>query len=91
MALEATETLPAVAELRVVEREEPANGALARAAASPAVQTAAVAATSFVAGTAAVMVARRRRTRALTRLRRQARRSGVTRTFLVDVTVLDKG
>jgi hypothetical protein len=89
MPAEAVETLPAVAEVRVIERAEPANGALARAVASPAVQTAAVAATSFVAGTAAVMAVRHRRTRALTRLRRQARRSGVSRTFLVDVTLLD--
>ncbi len=89
MAVEATETLPAVAELRVVERQEPANGALARAAASPAVQTAAVAATSFVAGTAAVMAVRHRRTRAVAKLRRRARRAGTTRTFLVDVTLLD--
>jgi hypothetical protein len=87
--LEATDKLPAVAEVRVIQREEPPGAALARLAASPAVQAAAVAATSFAAGTVAVMAVRHRRTRTLARLHRRARRSGSTRTFLVDVTLLD--
>jgi hypothetical protein len=85
------ENLPAISEVRVIERDEPAGGALARAAASPAVQAAAVAATSFLAGTAAVLAVKHRRPRDLARLRRRARRAGATRTFLVDVTLLDRG
>lgn len=84
------DNLPALSEVRVIEREEPA-GPLARAVASPAVQVTAVAATSFVAGTAAVLAVKHRRGRALARLRRRARRAGATRTFLVDVTLLDRG
>lgn len=90
---EEPEHLPSVAEVRVIEREQPPPGAsLARLASSPAVQTAAVAATGFAAGTVAVMAVRHRRARAVSRLHRNLRRAGTTRTFLVDVTVLpDRG
>lgn len=97
---EATRQLPVpLAEVRAIEREPEGSGAVAlRMAASPAVQAAAVAATSFAAGTAAVLAVRHHRTRRLMRQRRRARRAGgefvkilSTRSFLVDVSVVDKG
>jgi enamine deaminase RidA (YjgF/YER057c/UK114 family) len=91
--------LPALAEVRVIEREEPASPALARRlAASPAVQAAAVGATSFIAGSAAVLAVKHQHRRRVVRRRRQARRIGgelvqilATRSFLVDVSLVDKG
>jgi hypothetical protein len=72
--------LPVLAEVRPIEREEPAGGELARpAAASPAVQAAAVAATGFVAGAATVALARRhaaRKANPALRKRRKGRKRG---------------
>jgi hypothetical protein len=82
--------LPAVAEVRALEP--------ARPAASPAVQAAAVAATGFVAGAATVAIARRRARRAAAPARRRRSRSRVaeigevvaSRSFLVDIHLLNR-
>jgi hypothetical protein len=83
--------LPAVAEVRVLEPERPG--------ANPARQAAAVAATGFVAGAATIAVVRRRRARPAPRRRRKASRRSpgqalgevvTTRSFLVDVHLLNR-
>ncbi len=96
----ATEQLPVpLAKVRAIEREPEGGGALARRmAVSPAMQAAAVGATSFAAGTVAVFAVRHYRTMRLSRQRRRARRAGgelvkilSTRSFLVDVSFVDRG
>lgn len=67
--------------------DRPPGGALAQ----PAVQAAAVAATSFVAGLATIAAWRGRHTRRVRRARRRTRGLGpvvASRSFLVDVHVL---
>ena len=90
------ENLPVLADVRPIERE-PEPGTLT-VSASPAVQAAAVAATTFVAGAAAVMAVKRHQSRKLVRRRRRARKHGselvqvvASRSFLVDVSVVDRG
>jgi hypothetical protein len=86
----AGDDLPVVAEVRTLEPVRPA--------ASPAVQAAAVAATGFVAGAATVAIARRRARRAAAPARRRRARSRVaeigevvaSRSFLVDIHLLDR-
>lgn len=89
------ERLPVLADVRPIEREEQ-PGTLTLSA-SPAVQAAAVAATTFVAGAAAVMAVKRHNNRKLVRRRRKARKAGAdlvqvvaTRSFLVDVSLVDR-
>ena len=84
------ETLPVVS--RRVEVDRDRGGA----AASPAVQAAAVAATGLMAGAVTVAAMRRIRTRGRSSLRRprRARRPAqvvASRSFLVDVHLLDRG
>lgn len=97
---EATDQLPVpLAQVRAIEREQDGGAALTRRmAVSPAVQAAAVGATSFAAGTAAVFAVKRYRTMRLARQRRRARRAGgefvkilSSRSFLVDVSFVDRG
>jgi hypothetical protein len=81
------ERLPVVSEAAEVDRG---------AAASPAVQAAAVAATGLMAGAVTVAAMRRIRTRrrpAVRRARRSLRPAQVvaSRSFLVDVHLLDRG
>lgn len=91
-AEEVVEGLPVLSSVRVIEPERPA-GALA-----PAVQAAAVAGASFVAGAATVAALKRARTRPPSRRRRRrAARRGAqfvdvasTRSFLVDVHLLNR-
>jgi hypothetical protein len=69
---------------------------LARPAASPAMQAAAVAATGLVAGAATVVAVRRVRTRGMPSVRRSRRSRKpaaivASRSFLVDVHLLDRG
>jgi hypothetical protein len=86
----AGDDLPVVAEVRTLEPVRPA--------ASPAVQAAAVAATGFVAGAATVAIARRRARRAAAPARRRRSRSKVaeigevvaSRSFLVDIHLLNR-
>jgi hypothetical protein len=90
--------LPVLAEVRPIEREESGRELDRPAAASPAVQAAAVAATGFVAGAATVALARRRAARkanpALRKKRRGKKRGTdvidvvASRSFLVDVHLL---
>jgi hypothetical protein len=78
------EGLPAVSEVRVLEPSRPAP--------NPARRAAAVAATGFVAGAATIAVVRRRRARP-TALRRRRKALGdvvTTRSFLVDVHLLNR-
>jgi len=82
------ETLPVVSPASEVDR--------GGAAASPAVQAAAVAATGLMAGAVTVAAMRRIRTRGRTSLRRprRSRRPAqvvASRSFLVDVHLLDRG
>ena len=88
-----SDALPVVADVRVIEPERPA-GALA-----PAAQAAAVAGASFVAGVAAVAAIKHARNRpAISRRnRRRAAKRGdqlvevvSTRSFLVDVHLLNR-
>ena len=83
------ETVDGVAVLSEVRAIEPAQSP-----ALPAVQTAAVAATGFVAGAAALVLMRRRATR---KLARSGLRRGVdalpiagTRSFLIDIHLIAK-
>jgi hypothetical protein len=86
------DALPIVADVRVIEPERPA-GALA-----PAAQAAAVAGASFVAGVATVAAIKHARSRPMSRRqRRKAARRGAqlvevvsTRSFLVDVHLLNR-
>jgi hypothetical protein len=86
--------LPVLAEVRRIEREEPDDLAWP-AAASPAVQAAAVAATGFVAGAATVALVRRRAARKAAPSRRRKRRGAdlidvaASRSFLVDIHLLN--
>jgi hypothetical protein len=89
------DALPVVADVRVIEPERPA-GALALA---PAAQAAAVAGASFVAGVATVAAIKHARNRpAISRRnRRRAAKRGAqlvevvsTRSFLVDVHLLNR-
>jgi hypothetical protein len=91
--------LPVLAEVRPIDRDDPAGAEVARpAVASPAVQAAAVAATGFVAGAATVALARRHAARkanpALRKRRKAKRRRGdvidvvASRSFLVDIHLL---
>jgi hypothetical protein len=91
--------LPVLAEVRPIEREPESPGTdLGRAAASPAVQAATVAATGFVAGMATVALARRHAARkANPALRRRRKRRGsdvgevlASRSFLVDIHLLNR-
>jgi hypothetical protein len=88
------DALPVVADVRVIEPERPA-GALALA---PAAQAAAVAGASFVAGVATVAAIKHARNRPAIsrRQRRKAAKRGAqlvevvsTRSFLVDVHLLN--
>jgi hypothetical protein len=86
------DVLPVVADVRVIEPQRPA-GALA-----PAAQAAAVAGASFVAGVATVAAIKHARNRPVSRRqRRKAARRGAqvvevvsTRSFLVDVHLLNR-
>jgi hypothetical protein len=87
------DALPVVADVRVIESERPA-GALA-----PAAQAAAVAGASFVAGVATVAAIKHARNRPAIsrRQRRKAAKRGAqlvevvsTRSFLVDVHLLNR-
>jgi hypothetical protein len=86
----AGDDLPVVAEVRTLEPVRPAS--------SPAVQAAAVAATGFVAGAATVALARRRAARRAQPARRRKPRSRVaelgevvaSRSFLVDIHLLNR-
>ena len=87
------DALPVVADVRVLEPERPA-GALA-----PAAQAAAVAGASFVAGVATVAAIKHARNRPVVsrRKRRRAAKRGAqlvevvsTRSFLVDVHLLNR-
>lgn len=74
----------------------PASQELARPVASPAVQAAAVAATGLMAGAATVAAVRRVRTRGMPSVRRSRRSRKpaaivASRSFLVDVHLLDRG
>ncbi|MDX6650134.1 MAG: hypothetical protein QOI91_2751 [Solirubrobacteraceae bacterium] len=86
--------LPVLAEVRTIERDEPDDLAWP-AAASPAVQAAAVAATGFVAGAATVALVRRRAARKAAPARRRKRRGAdlidvaASRSFLVDIHLLN--
>ncbi len=84
-AEEVIDGLPVLAELRAIERALPAL---------PAVQAAAVAATGFVAGAAALALVRRHGARKLARVsaRRNAGSLPIigTRSFLVDVHLIAK-
>jgi hypothetical protein len=85
--LEPAESLPAVRASAPPERAP---------SASPAVQVAAVAATGLVAGAATVAAVHRVRTRGLPSLRRSRRSRRpievlASRSFLVDVHLLDRG
>jgi hypothetical protein len=86
---EIVDGLPVLAEVRTIERPSPAS--------LPAVQVAAVAATSFVAGAATVALVRRRTAKKLVRNSRSGSRRAVdllpiaaSRSFLVDVHVIGK-
>ncbi len=86
---EIVDGLPVLAEVRPVAGPPPA--------ALPAVQTAAVAATGFVAGAATFALLRRHSARRILRAQRSAPRRAVdmlpvvgTRTFLVDVHLIAK-
>jgi hypothetical protein len=86
------EVLPVLADVRVIEPQ--------RATAKPAVQAAAVAGASFVAGAATIAVIRRHRSRPpSSRKRRRAAKRGTSqvfgevvssRSFLVDVHLLSR-
>ena len=86
---EEVDGLPVLADVRPLEPAPPAS--------LPAVQAAAVAATSFVAGAATFAVVRRHRTRKLARQQRSVRRPFDvlpivgSRTFLVDVHLIGRG
>ena len=90
--------LPVLAEVRPIEREGSAGELDRPAAASPAVQAAAVAATGFVAGAATVALARRHAARKANpglRKRRRPKKRGTdvidvvaSRSFLVDIHLL---
>ena len=90
--------LPVLAEVRPIEREESAGELDRPAAASPAVQAAAVAATGFVAGAATVALARRhaaRKANPSLGKRRKSKKRGTelgevlaSRSFLVDIHLL---
>ena len=88
-----------LAEVRPIERDEDRADLDRPAAASPAIQAAAVAATGFVAGAATVALARRHAARkANPALRRRRRKRGgdvvgdvlATRSFLVDIHLLNR-
>jgi hypothetical protein len=87
LAQDGEDVLPAVAEVRAIER---------RPAASLPVQAAAVAATGFVAGATAYAVVRRARRVAPARRRKRGRKSVdfpevvASRSFLVDVHLLNR-
>ena len=82
--------LPAVSQVRALEPARPAS--------NPAVQAAAVAATGFVAGAATVALARRRAARRAQPVRRRKPRNRVaelgevvaSRSFLVDIHLLNR-
>jgi hypothetical protein len=84
---EIVDAVPVLAESRAVEP----------LAARPAVQAAAVAATSFVAGAATIAVMRRRGARKALRRRKRSTRAGEvleivsSRSFLVDVHLVNRG
>ena len=85
--VEVVDGLPVVAEVRAIEPARPAGQLV--------VQTAAVAATSFAVGAAAVVVAKKALSPAARRKRRHRRTLDAlpitaTRSFLVDVHVLDR-
>jgi hypothetical protein len=86
-AEEIVDAVPVLAESRAVEP----------LAARPAVQAAAVAATSFVAGAATIAVMRRRGARKALRRRKRSTRAGEvleivsSRSFLVDVHLVNRG
>lgn len=84
--------LPVLAEVRPIQGEA-VSGELVRAAPSPAVQAAAVAATGFVAGAATVALARRRASRRSVPSRRRRGRDrldvAASRSFLVDIHLLN--
>jgi hypothetical protein len=89
---DAAEALPVLADVRVIEPQpDPAV---------PAVQAAAVAGASFVVGAATIAALRRHRNRPPTRRRRRAAKRNPSevvgevvssRSFLVDVHLLDRG
>ncbi len=91
--------LPVLAEVRPIERPETGTE-LDRPMSSPAVQAAAVAAGSFVAGAATVALVRRHAARkanpALARRRRRKKRGTdvgevlASRSFLVDIHLLNR-
>jgi hypothetical protein len=86
-AEEIVDAVPVLAESRAVEP----------LAARPAVQAAAVVATSFVAGAATIAVMRRRGARKALRRRKRSTRAGEvleivsSRSFLVDVHLVNRG
>ena len=86
-AEEVVDAVPVLAESRAVEP----------LSARPAVQAAAVAATSFVAGAATIAVMRRRGARKALRRRKRSTRAGEvleivsSRSFLVDVHLVNRG
>jgi hypothetical protein len=86
-AEEIVDAVPVLAESRAVQP----------LAARPAVQAAAVAATSFVAGAATIAVMRRRGARKALRRRKRSNRAGEvleivsSRSFLVDVHLVNRG
>jgi hypothetical protein len=86
-AEEIVDAVPVLAESRAVEL----------LTARPAVQAAAVAATSFVAGAATIAVMRRRGARKALRRRKRSTRAGEvleivsSRSFLVDVHLVNRG
>ena len=86
-AEEVVDAVPVLAESRAVEP----------LSARPAVQAAAVAATSFVAGAATIAVMRRRGARKALRRRKRSTRAGEvleivsSRSFLIDVHLVNRG
>ena len=94
------EQLPVLAsEARPVEESRNGRAELAQPiVVTPTMQVAAATAASMVAGAAAVLAVKHHRTARLMRRRRRARRAGgdfvkvlTTRSFLVDVSLVDKG
>jgi hypothetical protein len=93
------EQLPVLAtEARPIEREDRSTELAQPIVITPAMQVAAATAASVVAGAAAVLAVKHHRTARLARRRRRARRHGAeyvkvltTRSFLVDVSLVDKG
>jgi hypothetical protein len=77
---EVVDAVPVLADSRAIEPRRPAP---------VAVQAAAVAATSFAAGLATIAVVKHRRTLGLRRRRTPAGKVLATRSFLVDVHLLD--